>query len=188
MDAGALTSGLLTGPREGVEASLIVGIILAYLAQTGNRQHFGKIWAGTGAAIGRQRRARRHPVRDPGRVRGAVRAAVRGGGDVPGRGRPHLDAVLDAPPGADGQGRAAGRRRPGPDQRLGVGLAALAFTAIIREGLETSLFLFGQVTAAEANGAAACSSVPSSGWPSRLSSATSSTSARGASTTPPSSD
>jgi high-affinity iron transporter len=29
------------------------------------------------------------------------------------------------------------------------GLAVLAFTAVIREGIETSLFLFGQVTAAE---------------------------------------
>jgi high-affinity iron transporter len=31
------------------------------------------------------------------------------------------------------------------------GLAVLAFTAIIREGIETSLFLFGQVTAADNN-------------------------------------
>ena len=48
---GSLTGGLLTGLREGVEASLIVGIILAYLVKTGNRQHFGKIWAGTAAAL-----------------------------------------------------------------------------------------------------------------------------------------
>ena len=37
MDLGAFTSGLLTGLREGVEAALIVSIILAYLAKTGNR-------------------------------------------------------------------------------------------------------------------------------------------------------
>ena len=51
MDVGSFTSGLLTGLREGVEAALIVGIILAYLAQTGNRRHFGRILVGTAAAV-----------------------------------------------------------------------------------------------------------------------------------------
>ena len=51
MDVGSFTSGLLTGLREGVEAALIVSIILAYLARTGNRRHFAKIWAGTFAAV-----------------------------------------------------------------------------------------------------------------------------------------
>ena len=51
MDFGFLTTGLLTGLREGVEAALIVSIILAYLAKTGNSRHFDKIWLGTGAAI-----------------------------------------------------------------------------------------------------------------------------------------
>ena len=50
MDLGAFTSGLLTGLREGVEAALIVSIILAYLAKTGNRQHFPKIFLGAGLA------------------------------------------------------------------------------------------------------------------------------------------
>ena len=48
MDFGSFTSGLLTGLREGVEAALIVSIILAYLARTGNRHQFGRIWVGTG--------------------------------------------------------------------------------------------------------------------------------------------
>ena len=32
--------------REGIEASLIVGIIASYLAQTGRRQYLGAVWAG----------------------------------------------------------------------------------------------------------------------------------------------
>src|SRR5881397_462834 len=52
MDLGALSSGLLTGLREGVEAALIVAIICAYLARTGNRRHFGRVLAGAAAAIG----------------------------------------------------------------------------------------------------------------------------------------
>ena len=51
LDLGFLRSGLLTGLREGVEAALIVSIILAYLAKTGNQRHFGTIWLGAGAAI-----------------------------------------------------------------------------------------------------------------------------------------
>lgn len=37
--------------REGLEAALIVGIVLAYLAKTGNRRHFRNVWLGTGIAI-----------------------------------------------------------------------------------------------------------------------------------------
>ena len=51
MDLGFLTTGLLTGLREGVEAALIVSIILAYLARTGNQRFFGRIWIGAGAAV-----------------------------------------------------------------------------------------------------------------------------------------
>ena len=46
MDLGSFTSGLLTGLREGVEAALIVSIILAYLARTGNRVTSGRISLG----------------------------------------------------------------------------------------------------------------------------------------------
>ena len=36
--------------REGIEASLIVGIIASYLAQTGRRRYLGAVWAGVGLA------------------------------------------------------------------------------------------------------------------------------------------
>ena len=36
--------------REGIEASLIVGIIASYLAQTGRRRYLGAVWIGVGAA------------------------------------------------------------------------------------------------------------------------------------------
>lgn len=41
----------LVTTREGLEASLIVGIVLAYLAKTENRSYFRVIWAGTAAAV-----------------------------------------------------------------------------------------------------------------------------------------
>lgn len=41
----------LVTTREGLEASLIVGIVLAYLAKTDNRRYFRIIWLGTAAAV-----------------------------------------------------------------------------------------------------------------------------------------
>src|SRR5574337_973399 len=51
LDFGALTSGFVTGLREGVEAALVVAIVLAYLARTGNRRFFGQVFLGTGVAV-----------------------------------------------------------------------------------------------------------------------------------------
>ena len=46
-----MLSSLLIILREGLEAALIIGIILAYLSRTGNRQGFKPVWLGTGLAI-----------------------------------------------------------------------------------------------------------------------------------------
>src|SRR4026209_2258215 len=51
VDFGSFSSGLLTGLREGVEAALIVSIVIAYLVRTGHTQDLGKIWRGTGVAV-----------------------------------------------------------------------------------------------------------------------------------------
>ena len=151
MDAGALTSGFLTGLREGVEAALIVGIILAYLAQTGNRHHFGKIWAGTVTAIGVSL------------ALGVTLFLTLGGFEEP------YEQLFEAAAMFLAAGvltwmlfwmrrqarMVKGELQAAVDRVLSSGsawgLAILAFTAVIREGIETSLFLFGQVTAAEAN-------------------------------------
>ena len=149
MDLGALSSGLLTGLREGVEAALIVSIILAYLAKTGNRQHFSTIFWGAGIAIGVSAvigialfvtvGSFEEPYEQI--FEGAtmlVAAAVvtwmlfwmrRQAGSVKGDLQAAVDRALD-----EGTARALG---------------FLAFVAVIREGIETSLFLTGQVASAE---------------------------------------
>ena len=50
MSAGDV-SALLISLREGVEMTLIVGIVLAYLAQVGARRAFRWVWSGVGAAL-----------------------------------------------------------------------------------------------------------------------------------------
>jgi len=149
VDVGSLTTGLLTGLREGVEASLIVGIILAYLAKTGNRHHFGKILAGTGAALGVSV------------VLGVVLFLTLGAFEEP------YEQLFEATAMFLAAGvltwmlfwmrrqarMVKGELQAAVDRVLtggsAWGLAVLAFTAVIREGVETSLFLFAQVTAAE---------------------------------------
>jgi len=153
VDVGSLMAGLMTGLREGVEASLIVGIILAYLAKTGNRHHFGKIWAGTGAALGVSL------------VLGVVLFLTLGGFDEPYEQLFEASAMFLAAGVLTWmlfwmrrQARMVkGELQAAVDRVLTTGgawgLAVLAFTAVIREGVETSLFLVGQLSAAEAGAA-----------------------------------
>ena len=150
MDVGSFTQGLLTGLREGVEASLIVGIILAYLAKTGNRHHFGRIWAGTGAALAVSV------------ALGVILFVTLGSFEEPYEQLFEATAMILAAAVLTWmlfwmrrQARMVkGELQAAVDRVLtsgsAWGLAVLAFTAVIREGIETSLFLFGQVTAAEA--------------------------------------
>jgi high-affinity iron transporter len=148
VDIGFLTTGLLTGLREGVEAALIISIILAYLARTGNARRFGRIWLGTGAAL-------------------ALSLAVGFGlfltiGELtaPAEQIFEASAMLLAAAVVTWMlfwmrrtaANIRGELQAGIDRALTEGslwgLSVLAFTAVVREGIETALFLLGQVTAA----------------------------------------
>ncbi|MEX2184124.1 MAG: iron uptake transporter permease EfeU [Chloroflexota bacterium] len=149
MDLGALSSGLLTGLREGVEAALIIAIICAYLARTGNRRAFGPVFAGAGLAIGLSVAlgiglyatvgAFQEPYEQIFEAATLLLAAAvvtwmlfwmrRQARSV----KSELHGAVD---------RAV-------DQGSIGALAILAFVAVIREGLETSLFLVGQVNSVD---------------------------------------
>jgi len=152
MDVGAFTSGLLTGLREGVEAALILAIICAYLAKTGNKRHFPKIFLGAGLAIAlsvvlgvgiyvtvgsfeepyEQLFEAATLILAAGVVTWMLFWMRRQARSVRGELQAAVDRALD-----DGSATA---------------LAFLAFVAVIREGVETSLFLVGQVASASAEG------------------------------------
>ena len=149
MDLGALTSGALIGLREGVEAALIVAIVLSYLARSGNSAQAGKVWAGVGSAvvasvaIGLALFATVGALKPPyeqlfeGSLLLVAAVVVtwmlfwmrRASAAMRGELQAAVDRVID-------EGRAWG-------------LAVLAFTAVIREGVETALFLAGRATSAE---------------------------------------
>jgi high-affinity iron transporter len=148
LDFGFLTTGLLTGLREGVEAALIVSIILAYLAKTGNARHFGKIWLGAGAAAAVSIAV------------GAILFVTIGGLQEPAEQIFEGFAMVIAAAVVTWMlfwmrrtaANIKGQLHAGVDRALTegsvFGLAILAFTAVIREGIETALFLLGQATAA----------------------------------------
>ncbi|MEA2676657.1 MAG: high-affinity iron transporter [Chloroflexota bacterium] len=155
MEFGSLIAGLVTGLREGVEAALIVSIILAYLAKTGNRRHFNKIWIGTAAAVALSLAI------------GVVLFVTIGGFEQPYEQLFEAGTMILATAVLTWmlfwmrrQARMVkGELQAAVDRVLteggGWGLAVLALTAVIREGVETSLFMTGQVTAAASQGAGA---------------------------------
>lgn len=143
-----LTSLLIT-LREGLEAALIVGIMLAYLAKTNRSPMARYAWLGVGAAV---------------LVSLAAGATIYlTAGDLTGRGEQLFEGSATLL--AAGvltwmifwmRKEAANVRsslQSQIDSRLAngswAGLATLAFVAVAREGIETALFLFAASTTAE---------------------------------------
>ncbi|HKF85382.1 MAG TPA: iron uptake transporter permease EfeU [Candidatus Limnocylindrales bacterium] len=149
MDVGSFTTGLLTGLREGVEAALIVSIILAYLAKTGNQHYFSRIFLGAGAAIAVSL------------VLGVLLFVTVGGFEEPYEqifeGLTMLLAAAVVTwmlfwmrrQAASVKGDLQDKVDRALTEGTVLGLTVLAFTAVIREGLETALFLVGQATSAD---------------------------------------
>ena len=135
-------SAALVTLREGLEAALIVGIILAYLRRTGNRASFRQVWAGVAAAL--------------------VVSAGLGGvlfftvGELGGRteqlfeGITMLTAVAVLTWMIFWMRRQSLHLRGELEAKVGsavaagsaLGLALVAFISVVREGWETALFLF----------------------------------------------
>ena len=149
LEPGFIVSGLLTGLREGVEAALIVAIVLAYLVRTGNARYVGRILLGVGAAVALS-------------VISGIAIFV-----TVGELQEPYEQVFEAltmllaaavvtwmlfwmrRQAASARGELQARM----DRALSEGsvwaLIALAFSAVIREGIETALFLVGQATSAD---------------------------------------
>ena len=131
--------------REGFEASLIVGIVLAFLDRTGRRDGFWPVWIGAAAAI------------LVSVFVGALLFAI--GGELEGR----SEAIFEGTAMLFAAGlltwmvfwmrRQARTIKQELESQVesalaagsAVGLALVAFIGVLREGVETALFLFGTV-------------------------------------------
>jgi high-affinity iron transporter len=131
--------------REGFEASLVVGIVLAFLDRTGRRDGFAAVWVGVAAALA---------------LSLAVGIALfAAGAELEGTSEAVFEGVVMLV--AAGlltwmifwmRGRARtlrseieGRTKAALDAGSAVGLGLVVFLGVAREGVETALFLFGSV-------------------------------------------
>jgi len=143
-----LASFLIT-LREGLEAALIIGIILAYLARTGSRQSFKPVWLGTSLAVLVSLIAGAAIYLLAGEFSGQAEEIFEGLAMFVAAGvltwmifwmrkqavniKAHLHAQIQSV-------LTSGSSR---------GLVILAFVVVVREGIETVLFLFAATRVAE---------------------------------------
>lgn len=142
----------LIGLREGLEASLIVGILVAYLVRTGNRHRLSALWTGVGIAIGLSL--------------GFGALLTYGSGQLSFRAQEALGGTLSVIAVVFVTGMVFWMRRAGRNLKGdlhgklatalvggGWGLVFTAFLAVGREGLETALFIWSAVQATDSGSA-----------------------------------
>lgn len=141
--------------REGLEAALIVSILLAYLHKIGRSERTRAVWIATGIALAVSAVV--------GTVIFAVGAEFEGTGEQLFEGLVTLAAVSVLTWMIFWMRRQGGRIRGELQGRVdtaltggGIALASLAFFAVLREGVETALFLYAAAkgTAATSGGVA----------------------------------
>jgi high-affinity iron transporter len=133
--------------REGFEASLVVGIVLAFLDRTGRRDGFNTVWVGVAAAVAVSVAA--------GIVLFAIGAELEGTAGAVFEGTAAITAAALLTWMIFWMRRQArsirkeieGRVSTALAQGSAVGLAAIAFIGVLREGVETALFLFSTTEA-----------------------------------------
>jgi high-affinity iron transporter len=128
--------------REGLEASLIVGIVLGFLAKTENQRYFRLIWLGTAAAVALSIALGAALFFSIGELEGRAEQIFEGAA--------MLSAVAVLTWMIFWMRRQAANIKRDLEAKLAnaiaagsaVGLASVVFFAVLREGWETALFLF----------------------------------------------
>lgn len=137
-----MVAPLLITLREGLEAALIIGIVLAYLARTGNGHRSAPVWVGTAAAILVSVIAGVAIFLTVGELEGAAEQIFEG--------TAMLLAVAVLTYMVIWMKRQSSSIRGGLQDKVqaalrsgsGLALAAMAFLVVVREGIETALFFF----------------------------------------------
>ncbi len=143
----------LIGLREGLEASLIVGILVAYVVKAGQSSRLGAIWAGTGIAIALSLGFGALLTATSGSMSDEAEHAFAGTMSIIAVGLVTWMVFWMRRTAREMRGELHGRL----DKALlsgGVALGVVALVAVLREGLETALFLWAATSASEGTVAA----------------------------------
>lgn len=143
-----MLANYLIGLREGIEAALIVSILVAYLVKTDRREHLRWVWTGVGVAIGLSVLFASALALTSGSMSEHAEAVFAGVASLIAVGFVTWMVFWMKRTARNIKGELQGKL----DQAVGVGavaVAAVACIAVLREGLETALFLW---TASQATG------------------------------------
>lgn len=144
-----MASALLITLREGLEAALIIGIVLAYLATTGNRKRFKDVWWGTALAVAVSLIAGIAVYFSAGRLEGRAEEIFEGSAML-------VAAVILTwmifwmrKQAVNIKDQLQSQIQSALGSGSALGLIGLAFFVVVREGIETVLFLFAATRTTE---------------------------------------
>jgi high-affinity iron transporter len=136
--------------REGLEAALIVGIVAAYLVRVGRADRLGAVWAGVGLALALSVGAGLVVAATIGRLPIVLKDSLEGASGLLAVGVLTWMLFWMRRQGRAMKGELEGRVQVALGDGSSLALAGLAFVAVVREGLETVLFLIAVVSSAGA--------------------------------------
>ena len=128
--------------REGFEASLVVGIVLAFLDRTGRRDGFSTVWAGVAAAVAISVAAGVVLFTIGAELEGTAAAVFEGSAAILAAGLLTWMIFWMRRQARSIRKEIEGRVSTALAQGSALGLATIAFVGVLREGVETALFLF----------------------------------------------
>ncbi len=137
-----MLSSLLITLREGLEAALIIGIILAYLTRTDNRQGFKPVWLGVSLAVAGSLIAGAFIYLLVGELSGQAEEVFEGIAMFLAVGVLTWMIFWMRKQATDIKAHLHAQVKSALTSGSSLGLVAIAFVVVVREGIETVLFLF----------------------------------------------